>query len=101
MENMRARFKPMDGFGGNPLDKESWWMMTEGMALRAAQYNIFNEVESFARENGLYNFALNLVRGTDKELGRSDAPIFCHLWGQSPVMIFRVLHKKCYGPYLS
>jgi len=63
MDDMR--FKPMDGFGGNPLEKESWWMMTENMALRAAQYNIFNEVESFAGENGLYNFALNLVRGKD------------------------------------
>ena len=67
MEEMRAQFKPMDGFGGNPLEKESWWMMTENMALRAARYNIFNEVESFAKDNGLYNFALTLVRGTDAE----------------------------------
>jgi hypothetical protein len=65
LENLDDHFKPMDGFGGNPLDKESWWMMTEKMALRAARYNIFNEVESFARENGLYNFALNLVKGED------------------------------------
>jgi len=67
IEEVRARFKPMDGFGGNPLEKESWWMMTEGMALRAARYNIFNEVEGFAKENGLYNFALNLVGGTGVE----------------------------------
>jgi hypothetical protein len=67
MKNIRKQFKPMDGFGGNPLDKESWWMMTENMALRAAHYNIFNDVESFARENGLYNFALNLVKGVDVE----------------------------------
>jgi predicted CopG family antitoxin len=57
----------MDGFGGNPLDRESWWMMTDGMALRAARYGIFNDVENFARENGLYNFALNLVKGKDVE----------------------------------
>jgi SPP1 gp7 family putative phage head morphogenesis protein len=65
MKSLRKQFKPMDGFGGNPLDKESWWMMTESMALRAARYCIFNDVESFARENGLYNFALNLVKGVD------------------------------------
>ena len=67
MASLRKNFKPMKGFGGNPLDKESWWMMTEGMALRAARYNIFDEVESFAKENGLFNFALTLVRGTDVE----------------------------------
>jgi hypothetical protein len=65
MDDLRTRFKPMEGFGGNPLDLESWWMMTENMALRAAHYGIFNEIESFARENGLYNFAMNLVRGKD------------------------------------
>ena len=61
MKNLRGRFKPMKGFGGNPLDKESWWMMTENMALRARRYGIFNEVESFARSNGLHN-VLNLAR---------------------------------------
>jgi hypothetical protein len=33
--------------------------------LRAARYGIFSEVESFAKENGLYNFAMKLVRGKD------------------------------------
>ncbi len=65
MEELRERFKPMEGFGGNPVDKESWWMMTENMALRAARYDIFNDIESFAKENGLYNFAMNLARGED------------------------------------
>jgi hypothetical protein len=63
VEDLKKQFKPMDGFGGNPLDKESWRMMTENMVLRAACYNIFNDVESFARGNGMYNFALNLVKG--------------------------------------
>ena len=67
-------FQPMDGFGGNPLDKESWWMMTEKMALRAAHYDIFNDVEEFAKDNGLYNFSLNLVRGVDME--RLDGTIY-------------------------
>jgi len=62
---LKVRFKPLDGFGGVSLDKESWWMMTESMMLRATRYGIFNDVEKFARENGLYNFALNLVKGED------------------------------------
>jgi hypothetical protein len=65
MKSLRKEFAPMGGFGGNPLDKESWWMMTEKMALRAAHYNIFNDVEKFAQDNGLYNFAMNLVKGED------------------------------------
>jgi len=40
-------------------------MMTENMALRATRYGIFNDVEKFAQDNGLYNFALNLVKGED------------------------------------
>jgi hypothetical protein len=32
IDDLKSRFKPMDGFGGNPLDKKSWWMMTENMA---------------------------------------------------------------------
>jgi hypothetical protein len=65
MAELQSKFKPLDGFGGVPLHKESWWMMTGSMAHRAARYGIFNEVENFARENGLYNFSLNLVRGED------------------------------------
>ena len=67
MKNLRDRFKPMKGFGGNPLDKESWWMMPHTMAARAAYYGVFNDIELFAIENGLYNFSLNLVRGTNIE----------------------------------
>jgi len=65
MKSIGRHFKPMEGFGGNPLEKESWWMMTENMAKRAAQYNIFNDVEKFAKDNGLFNFSMNLVKGTD------------------------------------
>jgi len=67
MKSLRKEFAPMEGFGGNMLDKESWWMMTDGMAKRAVQYGIFNDVEVFARENGLFNFSINLVRGTGVE----------------------------------
>jgi len=49
MDEMRARFKPMDGFGGNPLEKESWWMMTEGMAKRASRYGIDGDIIKMAK----------------------------------------------------
>lgn len=58
-------FKPQPGFGGNPLDAESWWRMPLTMAFRAAEYGIFEDVEAFARKNGLHNFALGLVNGSD------------------------------------
>lgn len=58
-------FKPQPGFGGNPLDAESWWRMPLTMAFRAAEYGIFEDVEAFARKNGLHNFALGLINGSD------------------------------------
>lgn len=58
-------FKPQEGFGGNPVDKESWWKMTSEMAVKAAQFNIFNTIEKQAQDNGLYNFSLGLVNGSD------------------------------------
>ena len=59
------KFKPEEGFGGNPLDKESWWRLTENMAINAARFDMFNDVEKMAKANGLHNFAMGLVKGTD------------------------------------
>ncbi|MDE5899718.1 MAG: hypothetical protein K2H09_10735, partial [Treponemataceae bacterium] len=42
-----------------------WWRMPKEMAFRAAEYGIFEDVEAFARKNGLHNFALGLVNGSD------------------------------------
>ena len=61
----KAGFTPLPGFGGNPLDAESWWRMPLTMAIRAAEYGLFGEVEAFARRNGLHNFALGLINGSD------------------------------------
>lgn len=58
-------FNTQQGFGGNPIEKESWWRMTKSMAMRAAKYDIFNDIESYAKENGLFNFSLDLVNGSD------------------------------------
>lgn len=59
------KFKPEEGFGGNPLDKESWWRLTENMAINAARCDMFNDVEKMAKANGLHNFAIGLVDGSD------------------------------------
>jgi hypothetical protein len=43
IENLDERFKPMDGFGGNPLDNGNYWMMTKGMFERGLRYGVINE----------------------------------------------------------
>lgn len=60
-----TKFKVQDGFGGNPLDKESWWRMTKNMAFRAAEYGLWEEIEKQAKDNGLHNFAMDLVDGSN------------------------------------
>jgi SPP1 gp7 family putative phage head morphogenesis protein len=62
MESLRERFTPMKGFGGNPLDKESWWQMTDGMIKRAGEYGIDGDMVVFAHILGMKNYALNLVK---------------------------------------
>ena len=43
MKSLWKHFKPMDGFGGNPLDSGNYWMMTKGMFKRGLRYGIINE----------------------------------------------------------
>jgi SPP1 gp7 family putative phage head morphogenesis protein len=51
MKNLRAEFRPMKGFGGNPLDSGSYWMMTPAMFERGLRYGVINE----------FNFMDNIV----------------------------------------
>jgi hypothetical protein len=37
------QFKPMKGFGGNPLDNGNYWMMTPAMFERGLRYGVINE----------------------------------------------------------
>ncbi|MDY3723620.1 MAG: minor capsid protein [Treponema sp.] len=60
-----SKFKVQEGFGGNPLDKESWWRMTDNMAFRAAEYGLWEVIEKQAKDNSLHNFALDLVDGSN------------------------------------
>ena len=61
MQNMQ--FKPMKGFGGNPLDKESWWMMEGSMFKRAVKYNLVDDITNFAEKLGMENFLMTKLKG--------------------------------------
>ena len=40
-----SKFKPQDGFGGNPLDTGSWWKMTDNMVKRAKDFGIIESIK--------------------------------------------------------
>ncbi|MDR2551547.1 MAG: hypothetical protein LBD31_00035 [Treponema sp.] len=63
MDDMKKQFAPMKGFGGNPLEKESWWKITPGMVERAGKYGIDGDVVLLAHKLGMANYALELVKG--------------------------------------
>jgi len=48
-----TKFKVQDGFGGNPLDKESWWRMTPSMLSQLNQRGLLEELFDFPKKNGL------------------------------------------------
>ena len=43
MKSLKKHFKPMEGFGGNPLDNGNYWMMTKRIFERGLRYGIINE----------------------------------------------------------
>ena len=40
--NRFAKFKPQKGFGGNPLDRGSWWEMTDSMKKQAVKFGLMD-----------------------------------------------------------
>lgn len=42
-------FKPQEGFGGNPVDKESWWKLTDNMKDRAEKFDLLEEFDTLGR----------------------------------------------------
>jgi len=63
MDDMRARFKPMDGFGGNPLEKESWWKLTDGMIERATKYGIWPDILKQVADLDMISYQKELLQG--------------------------------------
>ncbi|MGF7110317.1 phage minor head protein, partial [Treponema pedis] len=67
MKQIRKNFKPQKGFGGNPIEKESWWRLTDKMKERIERYGIKKEVEAAAKSAGIDNFDVRLAHN---ELGQ-------------------------------
>ena len=49
--NHFTKFKPQEGFGGNPLDRGNWWMMTPSQMEQAIKYGCLNR---FNREENIF-----------------------------------------------
>ena len=67
MKQIRQNFKPQEGFGGNPIEKESWWRLTDKMKERIERYGIKGEVESAAKAAGIDNFDIRLAQNEVKQ----------------------------------
>jgi SPP1 gp7 family putative phage head morphogenesis protein len=63
IEEMKERFKPMDGFGENPLDKESWWKITNTMIKRANKYGIWPDILQQTADLDMISYQKELLKG--------------------------------------
>lgn len=67
MPKIKRKFRPQDGFGGNPIEKESWWRLTDKMQERIERYGIKEEVEAAAKAAGIDNFDVRLANNEVKQ----------------------------------
>ena len=58
-------FKPQEGFGGNPVDKESWWKMTESMKAQAEAFGLLGDILQQAYDMDMLNYQKELLQGYD------------------------------------
>jgi len=63
MKSLRKEFTPMDGFGGNPLDKESWWKITDSMIERATKYGIWSDILQQTADLDMISYQKELLKG--------------------------------------
>ena len=63
IDDVQVRFKPMAGFGGNPLDKESWWKLTNTMIERATKYGIWPDILQQAADMDMISYQKELLKG--------------------------------------
>lgn len=63
MKKIRKNFKVQDGFGGNPLEKESWWKITPVMIERADKYGITADIVAQARKLDMQSYFPELLKG--------------------------------------
>ncbi len=57
------KFKVQEGFGGNPIEKESWWKLTPSMIERADKYGITGDIVAQARELDMQSYFPELLKG--------------------------------------
>ena len=58
-----SKFKVQDGFGGNPIAKESWWKLTPSMIERADKYGITADIVAQARGLDMQSYFPELLKG--------------------------------------
>ena len=58
-------FKPQEDFGGNPVDKESWWKMTESMKAKAEAFGLWGDILQQAYDMDMLNYQKELLQGYD------------------------------------
>ena len=63
MQTIREKFKLQKGFGGNPIEKESWWKLTPSMIERADKYGITADIVAQARELDMQSYFPELLKG--------------------------------------
>lgn len=52
MSKLRKEFKPQAGFGENPLQKQTFWKLTQPMLDRIKKYELREELRAFAKAIG-------------------------------------------------
>ncbi len=58
-----TKFKVQDGFGGNPLDKESWWKMTESMIKNAEKFDVWCDILQQAYDMDMLSYQKEILKG--------------------------------------
>lgn len=102
MKQIRQNFKPQEGFGGNPIEKESWWRLTDKMKERIERYGIKGEVESAAKAAGIDNFDMRKVHNKIKTKYEKDFEYTVNMIkGSKPkdkeIEIAKLLEEKGYN----
>lgn len=57
------RFKPGEGFGGNPINKESWWKLTAKMIENAEKYGIWPDILQQTKDFDMISYQKELLQG--------------------------------------
>ncbi|MBR0545001.1 MAG: minor capsid protein [Treponema sp.] len=60
------RFKVGDGFGGNPISKGSFWLLTENMKEKALEFGLTADIIKMAHNLGLANYDFELASNFGK-----------------------------------